>query len=72
MDFVVLRPEGLEGINSIQKKLNKTIGLEFTGSKNFRTNKQNKEGKRFVGNFKTKNSKHRISGLGREKVYGCL
>ena len=58
LDLVVFRTEGLQGVNSIQDELNNAIGLEFAGSNNFGTNKQSKEGKSFVGNFKTKNSKH--------------
>lgn len=52
--------------------MNDAVGFEAAVPNNFRTNKENKEGKSFVGNFKTKNSKHLISGLDREKVCGCL
>jgi hypothetical protein len=68
LEFIVFRTERFKGINSIQKKLNNAVLLEFAGSNNFRANKQYKEGKSFVGNFKTKNGKHRFSGLDREKV----
>jgi len=69
-DLVVFSTEGLQGIDSIQKKLNNAILFKFAGTNNFRTQKQSEKGKSFVGNFKTKKSKHLISGLDREKVYG--
>jgi hypothetical protein len=50
--------------------LNNAIRFEFAVTNNFRSKKKSQEGKRFVGNFKTKKSKHLISGLDREKVYG--
>jgi hypothetical protein len=50
--------------------LNNAIGLQFAGSDDLRTQKESQKGKSFVGNFKTKKSKHLISGLDREKVYG--
>jgi hypothetical protein len=49
--------------------LNDAILLEFAVTNNFRSNKKSQEGKSFVGNFKTKKSKHLISGLDREIVY---
>jgi hypothetical protein len=49
--------------------LNDAIILQFTGSDNLRAQKESQKGKSFVGNFKTKKSKHLISGLDREKVY---
>lgn len=58
LDLVVFRTEGLQRVNSIQDELNNAVGLKFAGSNNFGANKQGKEGKSFVGNFKTKNSKH--------------
>jgi hypothetical protein len=70
LDLIILRPEGLEGFNSIKKKLNNAVRLQLTGSDDFGTQKESKKGKSFVGNFKTKKSKHLISGLDREKVYG--
>jgi hypothetical protein len=69
LNFIILRPKGLKGINSIHKQLSNAILLEFAVSNNFRSNKQSKKGKSFVGNFKTKNGKHLISGLDREIVY---
>jgi hypothetical protein len=50
--------------------LNNAILLEFARSDDLGTQKESKKGKSFVGNFKTKKSKHLISGLDREKVYG--
>jgi hypothetical protein len=70
LDLIILRPEGLEGFNGIKKKLNNAVRLQLTGSDDLRTQKESKKGKSFVGNFKTKKSKHLISGLDREKVYG--
>ena len=70
MDLIILRPEGLKGINSIHKQLSKAILLEFAGPDNFGTKKQNKKGEGFVGNFKSEKGKHWISGLDREKVCG--
>ena len=71
LDLVILRPEGLEGIDSVEEKLDNTILFKFAGSDDLRTQKESKKGKSFVGNFKTKKSKHLISGLDREKVCGC-
>jgi len=68
LNFIILRPEGLKGINSIHKQLSKAIFLEFAVTNNFRSNKQCHEGKSFVGNLKTKHGKLLISGLDREKV----
>jgi hypothetical protein len=58
LDLIILRPEGLEGIDSIKKKLNNAILLKFAGSNNFGTKKQSKKGKSFVGNFKSEKGKH--------------
>ena len=69
MDTFVFITKGLKGINSIHKQLSKAILLEFAVTNNFRSNKQSHKGKSFVGNFKTKKSKHLISGLDRERVY---
>ena len=69
MDAFIFITEGLKGINSIHKQLNKAILLESAVTDNFRSNKQSHKGKRFVGNFKTKHGKHVISGLDRERVY---
>ena len=69
-DLVVFSTEGLQGIDSIQKKLNNAILFKFAGTNNFGTKKEGEKGKSFVGNLKTKKSKHLISGLDREKVYG--
>ena len=49
--------------------MNDAIRLQFAGSNDLGTQKESQEGKCFVGNFKTKKSKHLISGLDREKVY---
>ena len=68
MDAFIFITKGLKGINSIHKQLSKAILFEFAVTDNFRSNKQSKEGKSFVGNFKAKNGKHLISGLDREKV----
>jgi hypothetical protein len=62
---VVFLTEGLKGINSIQKKLNDAILLEFAGSNNFRTNKEGKKGEGFVRNFKSEKGKHWFNGLDR-------
>jgi hypothetical protein len=72
LDLVVFRTERLQRVDSVKDELNDAILLKFASPDNLRTNKENKEGKSFVGNFKTKNSKHLISGLDREKVCGCL
>jgi hypothetical protein len=48
--------------------LNDAVGLQFAGSDDLRTQKESQEGKSFVGNFKTKKSKHLFSGLDREIV----
>ena len=69
-DLVVFSTKGLQGVNSVEQQLNNAILLKFAGTNNFRTQKQSEKGKSFVGNFKTKKSKHLISGLDREKVYG--
>ena len=69
MDTFVFITEGFNGINSIHKQLSKAILLEFAVTDNFRSNKQSKEGKSFVGNFKAKNGEHLINGLDREIVY---
>ena len=69
MDAFIFITEGLKGINSIHKQLSKAILLKFAVANNFRSNKQSHKGKSFVGNFKTKKSKHLISGLDREIVY---
>ena len=50
--------------------MDNTILFKFAGSNDLRTQKESKKGKSFVGNFKTKNGKHWISGLDREKVCG--
>ena len=68
LDLVVFRTERLEGVDSVKDELNDAVGFEAAVPNNFRTNKENEKGKSFVGNFKTKNSKHLISGLDREKV----
>ena len=67
--LIVFLTEGLERVNSIQKKLNDAILLEFAGTDNFGTNKKGKKGEGFVRNFKSEKGKHLISGLDREKVY---
>ena len=69
MDTFVFITKRLKGINSIHKQLSKAILFEFAVTNNFRRNKQRHKGKSFVGNFKTKNGKHLISGLDREIVY---
>jgi hypothetical protein len=58
LNLVVFRTERLQGINSIEEKLNDAILLKFAGPNNLGTNKQGKEGQSFVGNLETKNSKH--------------
>ena len=70
-DLIILSAEGLQRVNSIQKKLNDVILLEFASCDDLGTQKESKKDKSFVGNFKTKKSKHWISGLDREIVYGC-
>jgi hypothetical protein len=69
LEALILSAEGLEGINSIQKKLNDAILFKFAGTDNFGTNKESKKGEGFVRNFKSEKSKHLISGLDREIVY---
>ena len=49
--------------------MNDAVGLQFAGSDDLGTQKESQEGKSFVGNFKTKKSKHLFSGLDREIVY---
>jgi hypothetical protein len=66
--LIVFLTEGLERVNSIQKKLNNAILLEFAGSDNFGTKKKNKKGEGFVRNFKSEKGKHVINGLDREIV----
>ena len=58
MDPFVFSTEGFERVNSIQKKLNDAILLEFAGSDDFRTQKESKKGEGFVRNFKSEESKH--------------
>jgi hypothetical protein len=58
LEFIVFRTERFKGINSIQKKLNNAILLEFAGPDNFGTKKQGKKGEGFVRNFKSKKGKH--------------
>lgn len=70
MNLIILRPEGLQRVNSVEEKLNDTVGLQFAGSDDFRTKKQGKKGECFVRNFKSEESKHWFNGLDREKVYG--
>jgi hypothetical protein len=53
LNLVVFRTEGFQGIDSIEEKLNDAVLLKFAVANNFRSNKQGKEGKSFVGNFKT-------------------
>lgn len=58
LDFVIFRTEGLKGFNSIKNELNNAIRFKFAVTNNFRSQKKSQEGKSFVGNFKTKKSKH--------------
>ncbi len=58
LDLIVFRTEGLQRVNSVEDQLNDAIRLQLARSDDFRSQKESKEGKRFVGNFKTKNSKH--------------
>jgi hypothetical protein len=68
LDLVVFRTERLQGVDSVKDELNNAILLKLTRSDNLGTNKENEKGESFVGNFKTKKSKHLISGLDREIV----
>jgi hypothetical protein len=68
LDLVVFRTERLQGVDSVKDELNDAVLLKLAVPDNLRTNKENEKGKSFVGNFKTKKSKHLISGLDREIV----
>jgi hypothetical protein len=58
INLIVFLTEGLEGINSIQKKLNDAILLEFASSNGFRPEEQSKKGEGFVRNFDSEKGKH--------------
>ena len=71
MDGFVFLTEGLERVNSIQKKLNDAVFLKFASTDNFRDNKEGKKGEGFVRNFKSEKGKHWFNGLDRERVFCC-
>ncbi len=68
LDLVVFRTERLQRVDGVNDKLNDAVGFEAAVPNNLGTNKENEKGESFVGNFKTKKSKHLISGLDREIV----
>ncbi|MFZ9343335.1 MAG: hypothetical protein ACO24P_07025 [Candidatus Nanopelagicaceae bacterium] len=58
MDLIVFFTEGLQGVNTTEDDLNNAVLLELAVANNLRSQKQAKEKKGLVGDFKSEKSKH--------------